>query len=204
MKFYGAEYRTSLERHISAFDSIRADRSRAKPAAVAICVVVKDGALAVLMTRRNARLREHAGQFALPGGRRDGLESAEQTALRELAEETGLVLAPTDVVGMLDDYVTRSGYRMTPVVCWGGVTDGSLVGAPSEVEEVYVVPLVDLDVEPEYLTIPESDQPVIRLPFLGRFLHAPAAAIIYQFCRVALHGENVRVAHLEQPLFAWR
>ena len=51
---------------------------------------------------------------------------------------------------------------------------------------------------------PEAEAPVIQLPMLGRFLHAPTAAIIYQFCQVACRGLSTRVAHLEQPVFAWR
>ena len=53
------------------------------------------------------------------------------------------------------------------------------------------------------LRIPESDHPVIQLPLLGRWLHAPTAAIVYQFCQVGLHGQATRVAHFEQPVFAW-
>jgi hypothetical protein len=45
---------------------------------------------------------------------------------------------------------------------------------------------------------------VIQLPLLGSYLHAPTAAIIYQFCQVALHGAGTRVAHFEQPVFAWK
>ena len=67
-----------------------------------------------------------------------------------------------------------------------------------------MIPVADLDVTPRLVRIPESDAPVIQLPLLGRYLHAPTAAIVYQFCQVALHGRPVRVAHFEQPVFAWR
>jgi hypothetical protein len=66
------------------------------------------------------------------------------------------------------------------------------------------IPLPDLDVEPRFIAIPESDKPVIQLPLMGGRIHAPTAAIVYQFTRVALYGEVVRVAHLEQPVFAWK
>ncbi len=126
-----------------------------------------------------------------------------QAALRELAEEVGLVRGPDDVLGLLDDYVTRSGYVMTPVVVWAGGTS-DLVPAEAEVAAVHRVPLADLDVDPVLVAIPESDAPVIRLPLLGGWLHAPTAAVVHQFCRIACRGEVVRVAHLEQPVFAWR
>ncbi|MGH3302248.1 MAG: NUDIX domain-containing protein, partial [Streptosporangiaceae bacterium] len=128
----------------------------------------------------------------------------ESAALRELAEETGLHADADAVLGLLDDYVTRSGYVITPVVVWGGEPPAELSGAPAEVSGVYQVPVADLDVAPETVTIPESDAPVIRLPLLGRFVHAPTAAIIYQFCQVALHGTEQRVAHFDAPVFAWR
>lgn len=126
-----------------------------------------------------------------------------QAALRELAEEVGLVRGPGDVLGLLDDYVTRSGYVITPVVVWAGAT-GELAPAEAEVAAVHRVPLADLDVDPVLEAIPESDAPVIRLPLLGGWLHAPTAAVVHQFCQVACRGLHTRVAHLEQPVFAWR
>lgn len=187
--------------NLAAFRRIALDRPDLRPASVALCVVRGD---TLLITRRARTLRSHAGQWALPGGRREPAESAEAAAVRELVEETGLQAGTEAVLGLLDDYVTRSGYLITPVVVWGGEVPGSLAGAPSEVSVVYQIPLTDLDVEPETLAIPESDAPVIRLPLLGRYVHAPTAAIIYQFCRVVLHGAEQRVAHFEAPVFAWR
>lgn len=156
-----------------------------------------------MITRRASGMRTHAGQLALPGGRRDPRETAVQAALRELHEEVGLALDPADVLGVLDDYVTRSGYVMTPVVCWAG-EPGELVGAEAEVAEVHHVPLADLDVEPRFLRIPESEAPVIQLPLFDRYVHAPTAAIIHQFCQVASRDRVTRVAGFEQPVFAWR
>ncbi len=168
-----------------------------------MCVTGPPEEPALLLTRRAAGLRAHAGQWALPGGRLDDGETPERAALRELAEEVGLVRGPGDVLGLLDDYVTRSGYVITPVVVWAGET-GPLVPAEAEVAAVHRVPLADLDVDPVLDTIPESDAPVIRLPLLGGWLHAPTAAVVYQFCQVACRGRHTRVAHLEAPVFAWR
>jgi 8-oxo-dGTP pyrophosphatase MutT (NUDIX family) len=188
---------------LASFPQIAANLPEFRQAAVAVCVTEHDGMPSLLLTRRAARLRAHAGQWTLPGGRRDAGETAAEGALRELAEEVGLSLGAEAVLGLLDDYVTRSGYVMTPVVCWAGRV-GELKGAEAEVASVHQVPLADLDVEPRFISIPESDAPVIQLPLFGGYLHAPTAAVVHQFCRIACHGEVKRVAHYEQPVFAWR
>ena len=195
--------RSTAAARLASFPQVAANLPELRQAAVAVCVTEHHGLPSLLLTRRAARLRAHAGQWALPGGRRDAGETAAEGALRELAEEVGLSLGAEAVLGLLDDYVTRSGYVITPVVCWAGQV-GELKGAEAEVASVHQVPLADLDVEPRLLHIPESSSPVIQLPLLGRYLHAPTAAIIYQFCQVALHGGATRVAHFEQPVFAWK
>lgn len=179
------------------------DRPGLKRSAVAITLTVEDAGAAFLLTRRAPGLRGHAGQWALPGGRADGGETPGETARRELAEELGLPLGPEAELGLLDDYATRSGYVITPVVLWGGEAP-PLTPNPAEVGELHRVPVVALDVEPRFLMIPESDAPVIQLPLFGRFVHAPTGAILHQFSEVVLHGRATRVAHLEQPVFAWR
>jgi 8-oxo-dGTP pyrophosphatase MutT (NUDIX family) len=194
-----------LAANLARFQRIEVGRYDLKQASVAICVqTVAGGEAALLITRRARGLRNHAGQWALPGGRRDDGESIEDAALRELREETGVSLGASAVLGLLDDYVTRSGYLMTPVVVWGGAADGELTAAPGEVAHIFQVPLADLDVEPEFLQIPQAPGPVIRLPLFDRYVHAPTAAIIYQFCQVALHGRALRVAHFEAPAHLWR
>jgi 8-oxo-dGTP pyrophosphatase MutT (NUDIX family) len=193
----------TLAARLAHFPRIVADRPELKQAAVAVCVTEHQGTPSLLITRRAARLRGHAGHWALPGGRRDPGETAVEGALRETREEVGLVLGTDAVLGVLDDYVTRSGYVMTPVVCWAGDV-GELTGAEAEVATVHQVPLADLDVEPRVISIPESDAPVIQLPLFDRYVHAPTAAIIHQFCRIACRGEVERVAGYEQPVFAWR
>ncbi|WP_448628789.1 NUDIX hydrolase [Geodermatophilus sp. URMC 64] len=194
--------RCTTSRHLADFSRIAAERPELKQAAVALCVTMHEGAPSLLLTRRAARLRGHAGQWALPGGRLNPGETAVEGALRETQEEVGLEIGADAVLGVLDDYVTRSGYVMTPVVCWAGEV-GELTPAEAEVAEVHQVPLADLDVEPRFISIPESDAPVIQLPLFGRYVHAPTAAIIHQFCRIACRGEVQRVAGYEQPVFAW-
>jgi ADP-ribose pyrophosphatase YjhB (NUDIX family) len=163
------------------------------------------GGAAVLLCRRAARLRSHAGQWALPGGRLDHGETPLDAALRELDEELGLELAADSVIGWLDDYPTRSGYVITPVVLWAP-GNPQLRPAPEEVHAVYRVGLHALrDCEPRFISIPESTRPVLQLPLGNDLLHAPTAAVLFQLRQVALLGHcNERVDHLEQPVFAWR
>ena len=176
-----------------------------RAAAVALALVPgDDGRPCFVLTRRAARLRAHGGQWALPGGRLDEGESPEDAALRELAEEVGLDVAPSHVLGRLDDYPTRSGFVITPVVVWGAA--GLLEPNPQEVAAVYRVPLAELDRPdvPRLRAIPESDRPVISIPLLGTFIHAPTAAVLYQLREVAVWGRPTRVSQYEQPVFAWR
>ena len=184
----------------------RAPAAHAGLKRAAVCVVVttsEAGEAALLLTRRAAQLTTHAGQFALPGGRVDEGESALDAARREAREEVGLALAPQTFLGQLDDYPTRSGYLITPLVAW--LPAGSdPVPNPAEVASIYRVPLADLAAGPEFVAIPESDRPVVRYPLLGTTIHAPTAAVMYQFMEVAVHGRSTRVGHLEQPVWAWR
>jgi len=174
-----------------------------RAASVAVCVLLQQDVPGLLITKRVAGLRNHSGQWALPGGSREPGESAPQTALRELREETGVEAGADDVLGTLDDYATRSGFLITPVVVWGGPV-GTLVRQSSEVARIHVIPLGDFDHPPELLRIPESPAPVLRLELLGGHVYAPTGAIIHQFCQLARHGLTTRVAHFEQPVFAWR
>jgi 8-oxo-dGTP pyrophosphatase MutT (NUDIX family) len=178
-----------------------------KRAAVAIALVEAGegfGATALLLTLRAAGLRAHRGQWALPGGRCDAGETAIEAALRELREELGLEPRPEDVLGMLDDYPTRSGYLITPVVVWAE-SSGTISPNPDEVASVHRIALDDIERADafDFVGIPESDRRVIRFRHQGQFIHAPTAALIYQF-REVLEGRATRVAELEQPVFAWK
>jgi 8-oxo-dGTP pyrophosphatase MutT (NUDIX family) len=174
----------------------------------AVCLILADdgeGDAALVLTLRAQQMSAHSGQFALPGGRIDAGESVIDAALREAHEEIGLELDPGAILGGLDDYPTRSGYLITPLVVWAPA-DAAMRANPAEVAEIYRVRLDDIDRpgSPEFVSIPESDQPVIRYPLLGTLIHAPTAAVLYQFMEVAVHGRATRVAHLEQPVWAWR
>ena len=163
------------------------------------------GGPAVLITRRAATLRSHGGQWALPGGRVDDGEAPFDAAVREAREEVGLMLRTGDLLGVLDDYRTRSGYEITPFVFWGGA-DPELRPDPAEVMSVQRIAFRELTRpdSPRFVSIPESDRPVVQLPVGGDLIHAPTAAVILQFRWVAIDGRAERVAHLEQPVFAWR
>ena len=164
-----------------------------------------EGRATFLLTRRAPGLRAHGGQWALPGGRIDPGESAPRAALRELAEEVGLTLDEAAVLGCLDDYPTRSGFVVTPVVVWAGPAV-ALHANPAEVASIHRVPLADLDAPdvPRFLTVPERERPVVQLPLLGTLIHAPTAAILYQLREVILHGRATRVSHLEEPVWKRR
>src|SRR5689334_16102972 len=177
-----------------------------KRAAVAIALTeneAKDGT-AFLLTRRAAGLRSHTGQWALPGGRCDAGETQAEAALRELHEELGMELPQSEVLGLLDDYPTRSGYLITPVVVWAG-SGGPIVPNPAEVASVHRIALdeIERDGAFSFTCIPESTRRVIRFRLHGGHIHAPTAALIYQFSEL-LAGRQTRVAELEQPVFAWR
>jgi 8-oxo-dGTP pyrophosphatase MutT (NUDIX family) len=201
--------RRNIAERCAAFARLPASEPKPalKRAAVAIALV-KAGegadATALLLTLRAARLRAHRGQWALPGGRCDEGETPVTAALRELQEELGLELKPGDVLGLLDDYPTRSGYLITPVVVWAA-TSAAISPNPEEVASVHRIALDDIEHEDafSFTTIPESTRRVIRFRHAGRFIHAPTAALIYQF-REVLAGRDTRVADLEQPVFAWK
>ncbi|HVM54338.1 MAG TPA: CoA pyrophosphatase [Acidimicrobiales bacterium] len=163
------------------------------------------GGPAVLLTRRAARLRQHAGQWAIPGGRVDDGEAPLDTARRELHEELDLVLDDDALLGCLDDYPTRSGYVITPFVFWGG-PDPAMAPNPDEVLSVHRIAFRELCREdsPRFVAIPESPRPVVQLPIGGDLIHAPTAAVLLQLRRVAIEGVAERVAEYEQPVFAWR
>ena len=163
------------------------------------------GHAAIILTRRAINLKNHAGQWALPGGHMEPGESPGETVLRELEEEVGLKLNSEHIIGRLDDYGTRSGFIIKPVVVWG-IATSHLIANPHEVASIHKIPLTELmrDDAPILDYIPESKHPVLYMPIGNSSVAAPTAAMIYQFREVALLGNDTRVAHYEQPHFAWQ
>jgi len=203
---YDDALRARIARNLEGFARQAHAGEGLRSAAVALALLPDErGAASFVLTRRAARLRAHGGQWALPGGRLDPGETPAGAALRELSEEVGLQLAGDAVLGLLDDYPTRSGFRVTPVVVWAGA-DARLAPNAEEVAAAYRVRLAELlrDDVPHLRRIPESERPVISIPLLGTHIHAPTAAILFQLREVALRGVATRVAHYEQPVFAWK
>jgi 8-oxo-dGTP pyrophosphatase MutT (NUDIX family) len=198
--------RRNIARQCAAFVRLPAGEPAPalKRAAVALALVEAGADTALLLTRRAPGLRAHRGQWALPGGRCDQGETQASAALRELHEELGLELGQADVLGLLDDYPTRSGYLITPVVVWAG-TGAAISPNPGEVASVHRIGLGAIGQADafDFTAIPESARRVIRFRHDGGFIHAPTAALIYQF-REVLAGRDTRVAELEQPVFAWK
>jgi 8-oxo-dGTP pyrophosphatase MutT (NUDIX family) len=162
------------------------------------------GGAAFLLCRRAAGLNRHASQWALPGGRLDEGETVIDAARRELAEELGVSLDEGAVLGLLDDYATRSGFVITPVVLWGG-GHLDMHPEPSEVLAAYRVGLHELlrDDSPRFVSIPESDRPVVQVPLGNDLIHAPTGAVLVQLRWLGLEGRDDEVAGFEQPVFAW-
>jgi 8-oxo-dGTP pyrophosphatase MutT (NUDIX family) len=203
---FGEPTRRKIAQRCAAFARLEPrDVAGLKRAAVAIVLVKADaGGTALLLTLRASGLRAHSNQWALPGGRCDEGETPAAASLRELHEELGLELGPADVLGQLDDYPTRSGYLITPVVAWAA-DSANLAPNPAEVRSVHRIALTDIEQADafDFTAIPESERRVIRFRHAGQFIHAPTAALIYQF-REVLAGRDTRVAELEQPVFAWK
>ena len=160
---------------------------------------------ALILTRRSLQLRDHAGQWALPGGRIEAGETPEQAALRELCEEVDLTLDAGAVLGRLDDYVTRSGFVITPVVVWAGAAR-KLVANPAEVQSIHRIPVAEFmrTDAPMLDASADATRPVLRMPVGQTWIAAPTAAVLYQFRELCIEGRATRVAHFEQPEFAWK
>lgn len=211
------ETRTRIEENLSGFNRRSLQPGQLRRAAVALTIVdyrgegalaglgdVPDNGGALILTRRAGGLKNHAGQWALPGGSIDPGEGPVQTAFRELEEEVGLLLPSTEYLGCLDDFVTRSGFHITPVVVWGGQVS-TLVKNEQEVASIHRIPCREF-FRPDTPLLqpgPEEDKPVLYMPIGNSYIASPTAAMLFQFREVALSGLETRVAHFEQPHFAW-
>ena len=175
---------TDENRHVIAADIIARRQAVGKVtrAAVLIPLVLKEDGLWVLLTQRTNHLRDHAGQISFPGGRMDPEDAGpEETALRESKEEIGLDPSRVEIIGHLPEYLTVSGYSVTPVV--GLVqAQAEYVLDPFEVADVFEVPL-------EFLLNPANHQ--VRLwqseqggrrfysmPYENRFIWGATAGML--------------------------
>ncbi|MXZ80649.1 MAG: CoA pyrophosphatase [Gammaproteobacteria bacterium] len=202
--------RQQISDRLDRFDYRAIADDALRHAAVVLAITgheVRLGHPSVLLTRRPKTLGRHSGQYALPGGKVDPGETSIQAALRELHEELGVVAGPDRVLGRLDDYPTRSKFRITPVVVWLD-NECNLVPSPDEVCRVFRIPFEELDSEaiPVFEPGIHPDRPVLcsEFPTLGHRMYSPTAAILYQFREVAIRGDATRVAHYDQPRFAWQ
>lgn len=198
------DLRTQVRDRLAAFEVAAHAHEGLRRAAACIALVADpSGGAAGLVLCRRGRVGSHQGQWGLPGGRVDPGEGAEAAALRELGEEVGLVAV--EVLGRLDDYVTRSGFHISPFVVWCPDAQPQ-VASPMEIRSVHHVGLDQLVREdsPRWIAIPESDRAVLQLPIGDHLIHAPTAAVLYQFAEVALRGRLTRVHEVEEPVFAWR
>jgi len=203
---FTAQTRDSLYSNVQRFQDLRQDEAGLLRAAVTLTIFKHADEAAIILTRRSSKLRDHGGQWALPGGRIDGGENAVQAALRELHEEINLCLDESHVLGVLDDYLTRSGYLITPVVIWTDVEYSELEPNLDEVDSIHAFTFSELSrVDSPYLeSIPQSDRPVLSMHYGDDRIFAPTGALLYQFREVAIRGIATRVLHYEQPVFAWR
>ena len=207
-----------IRANLEKSERIRLNSDNLRQAAVAVTIVSYSGLgdisgllpvaaddAALILTRRSLHLKNHAGQWALPGGSIDTGESPEQTAIRELSEEVGLFLPDKNILGCLDDFVTRSGFLITPVIIWGGGAV-DLKPDPAEVASIHRIPCRELlrDDAPVLEKTDDPKHPILFMPIGTSWIATPTAAILYQFREVALKGCQTRVAHFEQPYFAWK
>ena len=210
--------RRQVTERLTAFEPRRAAPGTHRAAAVAL-VLVEEGSgaqvagvaqpsgwsreAALLLTRRPLTMNRHAGQWALPGGRLDEGEDVLAAALRELREEVGLALDASQLLGTLDDYVTRSGFVITPLVFWGGPAR-DLVPHADEVASIHRIPVAEL-LRDDLLLVDAAEiegRPILRIRVGDTWIAAPTAAVLYQFREVCLAGRATRVDHFDQPLFA--
>lgn len=195
------DLRREITENLRSFERLES----AKPliaAAVGIVLVTVERDFAVPIFQRTSSMTRHAGQMALPGGRRDEGETPEQCAIREIEEELGFTVDESDVLGRLDDFDTMSGFTITPVVLWSGVDFKTLQPSEAEVARLVLISIGEL--KEAARAAAAGDSTAFSMRFRAVEVFAPTAAILYQFCEVALEGRPTRVASFYQPPFTHR
>ena len=127
-------------------------------------------------------------------------------AARELHEEVNLQLSDSAILGTLDDYVTRSGFIITPVLVWSDTSLDDLVANPDEVASIHSFSFTELvrKDSPNLEDIAESERQVLSMNYLDDRIYSPTAALLFQFREVCLLNNETRVLHYDQPVFAWK
>jgi len=186
--------------NFAGFPRIALDLESRRAAAVAIVLSPLAGKATFVITRRALTLRRGAGNYALPGGGFEPGEDAVAAAIRETEEEVGVALPRESALGLLDDFATLGGHRVTPVVLWSA-EPLQLKPDPTEVSQAWLNPIADLDhpAAPMREQHPGGGEPILRMFVRGSWVNPPTAAFLYQFREVALHGRPTRVATIGQP-----
>ena len=203
---FSEDLRKRITSNLESHPVITHEEADLRKAAVAIAVAPQEnGQAGFILTRRSKNLQTHSHQYALPGGKIDLGETREQTVLREVREEIGIKAEGDSILGYLDDYVTRSGFIITPIVLW--IPDlQNMRPEPDEVDEIFIIGFNELfrPDSPRWVKIPESENLVLQLPLRNRLIHAPTAAIIYQFREIGIQRNLIRTDEIEEPVWAWR
>ena len=194
------ELRARMAANLAAFPRREIDPQDLRLAAVAIVISPHRKKPTFLLTRRALTMRRNAGNFALPGGNFERGEDAVAAALREAREELGVKLGRDAALGLLDDFRTLGGHRVTPVVFWSP-DPLRLTLDPIEVHAVWRIALSDLDHPhaPRRLPREGGGDPILQMYAGGKWINAPTAAWLYQFREVALHGRATRLDGIGQP-----
>lgn len=196
------ELRDLVRRNLSSFQRHQSASTGHRAAVAIVLLRGPQGEASLPMFLRSSRLRRHAGQMGLPGGRLDEAEDAPTAALRELHEELGIVAGFEAILGALDDFETRSGFVIIPFVLWSEVGGRALRPAAAEIARLYLPTLRELQTAVAASSPGASE--AFSLGFRWGEVYAPTAAILYQFSEVALSGRPCRVDDFYQPPFTWR
>jgi 8-oxo-dGTP pyrophosphatase MutT (NUDIX family) len=176
--FTEAALREPIRRALAARAPERLPLGATTAAAVLVPLSLRNGEACVWLVRRPNEMRSHAGQVAFPGGKNDPADdSLRATALREAEEELGLSPARVDVLGVMDDYLTVTGFTITPWVGWLEEPFEAKPN-PSEVARVFTVPLR------EFFAPPSGVAPLQRWDVEGEIVWGATAAIVRGFVAI--------------------